>query len=149
VCNCVTVHRKYLLLNLKWIVYMYHYRWASAVTGWSSICQTLCSVHIIHGIRLIYLFQVITTKLFEQSVAYNGVVIYNKVSQEIKTITYIMKFKKMIINFAWKEFLLCGRIYDYWSLIHKNCVNEVVYIVTICILYTFRLHWVSIPCCFI
>ena len=82
---------------------MYHYRWASAVTGWSSICQMLCSVHIIHGIRLIYLFQVITTKLFEQSVAYNGVVIYNKVSQEIKTITYIMKFKKMIINFCLKR----------------------------------------------
>ena len=47
------------------------------------------------------------TKLFEQSITYNGVLIYNKPSREIKTVTCIMKFKQMIINF-----LLEKRLYS-------------------------------------
>jgi hypothetical protein len=40
------------------------------------------------------------TKLFEESVGHNGVVIYNKLSREIKSVTCIMKLKNMIINFS-------------------------------------------------
>jgi hypothetical protein len=36
------------------------------------------------------------TKLFEKSIAYNSVLICNKRSHEIKSITRIIKFKKMI-----------------------------------------------------
>jgi hypothetical protein len=39
------------------------------------------------------------TKLFEKSVAYSGVLIYNKLSNEIKSIKYITKFKKILTNF--------------------------------------------------
>ena len=36
------------------------------------------------------------TKLFEQSITYKSVLIYNKLPHEIKSVTCIMKFKKMI-----------------------------------------------------
>ena len=39
------------------------------------------------------------TKLFGQSIAYSAVHIYNKFSHEFKSVTCIMKFKKMNINF--------------------------------------------------
>jgi len=39
------------------------------------------------------------TKLFQLSIAYNSVLIYNKLSHEFKSVTCIMKFKQMIINF--------------------------------------------------
>jgi len=38
-------------------------------------------------------------KLFEQSIAYNSVLIYKKLSNEIKSLKSIMKFKKIIINY--------------------------------------------------
>jgi hypothetical protein len=38
------------------------------------------------------------TKLFEESITYNSVLIYNKLSHEIKNVTCKMKCKK-IINF--------------------------------------------------
>jgi hypothetical protein len=39
------------------------------------------------------------TKLFEQSIAYNSMLIYNKLSNEIKSLKPIMKFKNIIINY--------------------------------------------------
>jgi len=35
------------------------------------------------------------TKLFEQSISYNGMLIYNKLSNEIKSVC-VMKFKKIL-----------------------------------------------------
>ena len=46
--------------------------------------------------------------------------IYNKLSNEIKYYIY-NEFQENIL-FTWKEFLFCGRIYDYWSLNFKNCI---------------------------
>jgi hypothetical protein len=39
------------------------------------------------------------TKLFEQSIAYNGVLLYNKLPSDIKRVGWIMKFKKMLVYF--------------------------------------------------
>jgi hypothetical protein len=39
------------------------------------------------------------TKLFEQSTAYNTVIIYNKQPSEIKSVKSIIKFKKILSNF--------------------------------------------------
>jgi hypothetical protein len=39
------------------------------------------------------------TILFEQSIAYNSVLIYNKVPSEIKSVKSIIKFKKILSNF--------------------------------------------------
>jgi hypothetical protein len=39
------------------------------------------------------------TKLFEQSIAYKGVLVYNKIPSEIKSVKSIMKFKKILRNF--------------------------------------------------
>ena len=39
------------------------------------------------------------TKLFEQSIAYNSLLIYNKLPHEIKSVTCTTKFKQIIINF--------------------------------------------------
>jgi hypothetical protein len=39
------------------------------------------------------------TKLFEQSTAYNGVLVYNKLPSEIKSVMSIIKFKKILRNF--------------------------------------------------
>jgi hypothetical protein len=39
------------------------------------------------------------TKLLEQSIAYNGVLVYNKLPSEIKNVKSIIKFKKILINF--------------------------------------------------
>jgi hypothetical protein len=40
------------------------------------------------------------TKLFEQSIAYNGVLVYDKLPSEIKSVVkLIIKFKKMLGNF--------------------------------------------------
>jgi hypothetical protein len=36
------------------------------------------------------------TKLFEQSTAYNGMLIYNKLSNEIKSVMCITEFKKIL-----------------------------------------------------
>ena len=74
------------------------------------------------------------TKLYEQRITYNGVLLYKSLSNEIKSIICIMKFKLIIINFLLEKFLFCGRI-DCWSLICKDCVNDGFYIVTICTLY--------------
>jgi hypothetical protein len=40
-----------------------------------------------------------TTKVFEQSTAYNGVLVYNKLLSEIKSVKSIIKFKKIFRNF--------------------------------------------------
>jgi hypothetical protein len=39
------------------------------------------------------------TKLFEQHIAYSGVLIYNKVPSEIKSVQSIRKFKKLLSSF--------------------------------------------------
>jgi hypothetical protein len=39
------------------------------------------------------------TKLFEQSTAYNGVLVYNKLPSKIKSVKSIIKFKKILRNF--------------------------------------------------
>jgi len=39
------------------------------------------------------------TKLFEEIIFYNGMLIYDKLSCDIKSVWCIMKFKKIIINF--------------------------------------------------
>ena len=58
---------------------------------------------MIHRISQIYLcIAGHNTKLFEQSITYNGVIIYNKLPNEIKSVTFIMKFNNIIINF-WLE----------------------------------------------
>ena len=84
---------------------------------------------------------------FEQSIACNGMLICNKLSYEIKSVTCIMNSRRWLWTFTWKEILFCGRIYDYWSLIYKNCVNDVF----LCCNYLFfiRLSYlISIPHCF-
>jgi hypothetical protein len=39
------------------------------------------------------------TKLFEHSIAYNGVLVYNKLPSQIKSVKSIIKFKKILSNF--------------------------------------------------
>jgi hypothetical protein len=39
------------------------------------------------------------TKLFEQSIAYNGVLLYNKLPSEIKSVQSIRIFKKLLSSF--------------------------------------------------
>lgn len=72
----------------------------------------------------------LNTKLFAQRIAYNSVLIYNNLFHEIKSIACLMKFKIIIFNFLHEKFLFFGRI-DCLSLICKNFVNDVCYIVTI------------------
>jgi hypothetical protein len=50
------------------------------------------------------------TKLFEQSIAYNGVLVYKKLPSEIKSVKSITKFKKILSNFLLGKFLFGGRI---------------------------------------
>jgi len=63
--------------------------------------------------------------------------IYNNLSHENKSVTFTMKFKKIINKSLLKKLLFCGRICDYWSLMCKICVNDVFYGVTICALYMY------------
>ena len=65
---------------------------------------------MIQGIRFITGHN---TKLFEQSISYRGMLIYNKLPNEIKSVTSTMKFKKMINSLLLKKFLFCRRIGDY------------------------------------
>jgi len=52
------------------------------------------------------------TKLFEQRFTHNVVLIFNKLSGEIKNVESITKFLKNLVNFLeQKEFLHGGRIY--------------------------------------
>jgi len=44
------------------------------------------------------------TKLFEHSISYRGMLIYNKLSNVIKSVTSTMKFKKMINSLLLKKF---------------------------------------------
>jgi hypothetical protein len=62
------------------------------------------------------------TKLFEQSTAYNGELVYNKLSSEIRSIKSTTKFKK-ILTFYSKRVLFIGRIYEYKFLIRRSCVQ--------------------------
>jgi hypothetical protein len=39
------------------------------------------------------------TKLFKQSIVYNGVLVYNTLPREIKSVKSIIKFKKILRNF--------------------------------------------------
>jgi len=39
------------------------------------------------------------TKLLEQSIPYSGMLVYYKLSHEIKSVRCIMKFKKILIGF--------------------------------------------------
>jgi hypothetical protein len=51
------------------------------------------------------------TKLFKQSIAYNGVLVYNKLPSEIKSVKSIIKFKKILSNFLLEKILFGGRVY--------------------------------------
>jgi hypothetical protein len=42
------------------------------------------------------------TKLFEQSITYNGMLVYNQLSSEIESIKSTTEFVK-ILNFYWKK----------------------------------------------
>jgi hypothetical protein len=46
------------------------------------------------------------TKLFEQSIAYNGMLIYNKLSNDIKGVICIMKFKKILNCYLKRVFIV-------------------------------------------
>jgi hypothetical protein len=43
------------------------------------------------------------TKLFEKSIGYNGVLVYNKLPSEIKSVKSTIKFKKILSNFLCEE----------------------------------------------
>jgi hypothetical protein len=63
------------------------------------------------------------TTLFEQSIAYNGVLIYKRLPSEIKGIKSTTLFKKTPTKFLLeKERLFNGRIYDCKFLKCRNCV---------------------------
>jgi hypothetical protein len=49
------------------------------------------------------------TKLFEQSIAYNGLLVYNKLPNKIKSVKSIIKFKKILRNF------LLERVFIRWK----------------------------------
>ena len=56
------------------------------------------------------------------SIAYNSVLIYNKLSHKIKC--YINS-GEWLLTFSLKKNIFCGRIYDYWFLICKNRVHDI------------------------
>jgi len=68
------------------------------------------------------------TKLFKQIIAYNSMLIYNKLSNEIKSLKSIIKFKKIIINY-----LLSSKMF---VSIFSNVITDLFYSVeefmTIC-----------------
>jgi hypothetical protein len=74
------------------------------------------------GRHLLYLWN---HSVFEQSIAYNGVLVYNKLPSKIKSVKSILKFQKMLGNFLLEKFLFGGRIYDSWLLICRNWVKDV------------------------
>jgi hypothetical protein len=61
---------------------------------------------MIHGISQLFITRHNTT-LFEQSTAYNGVLIYNRLPSEIKGIKSTTLFKK-----TWTKFLLENSFYS-------------------------------------
>ena len=63
----------------------------------------LCFIHIVK--EKDFFISSHDTKLFEQTTAYSGMRIYNKLSSEIKSIKAITKFKK-ILNFYSKRVLI-------------------------------------------
>jgi hypothetical protein len=64
-------------------------------------------------IRQIYLLQATTQNyIFEQSIAYNSLLIYNKLPSEIKSVQSIRKFKKLLSSFLLEKFLFSERIYN-------------------------------------
>jgi len=52
-------------------------------------------MHMIQEIHQIYLLKVITRN-YLKSIGYKGMLIYNKLSTEIKSVTCIMKLKKIL-----------------------------------------------------
>lgn len=52
-----------------------------------------------YGVKLYLFITRHNTKLFEQCTAYNSMLIYNKLSNEIKSLKSITKFKKIITNY--------------------------------------------------
>jgi len=49
--------------------------------------------------RISHIYYESNTKLLEHSTAYKGMLIYNKLSNKIKSFKCIMKFKEILINF--------------------------------------------------
>ena len=88
------------------------------------------------------------TKLFEQIIAYNGALIDNKFYHEINSFTYIMRFKKMNINF-----LLENDFYfvEEYMAIDPYSIKIVLMVFTLkfFVIYTSMFHLISISCCFI
>jgi hypothetical protein len=50
------------------------------------------------------------TKLFEQSITYSGIHIYNRLAEEIKNTETLTKFKKKLTDFLIEVFLISRRI---------------------------------------
>ena len=48
-------------------------------------------------------YVILTTKLFEESVAYDGMLIYNSLSSIIKSMKSVIEFKKIFINLYLKR----------------------------------------------
>jgi hypothetical protein len=66
------------------------------------------------------------TRLFEQSTAYNGVLVYNKLPSEIRSVKSIIKFKKILRNFLLeKSFYSVEEFMTVDSLICRNWVQDV------------------------
>jgi hypothetical protein len=85
-------------------------------------------------------------KLFVHSIAYNSVLIYNKLPHEIKVLYCITKFKKILINFLHEKSFYSVEEFMTNDPFVKNCVNDVFYILFVFYIYA---AMISILCCFI
>jgi hypothetical protein len=63
------------------------------------------------------------TKLFEQSVAYNGVLVYNKLPSKIKSVKSIIKFKKILSNFLLEKSFYS--VEEFMTVFCRNWVKDV------------------------
>jgi hypothetical protein len=122
----IYIHTLYICLWNSSICYMYLSRFK---TG-----SVFHSFGTRNKSRFVYLFiSVHNTKLFEMRIAYNGVLFCNR-PYEVKSVTCIIKLKKIIINFLFKKFLYPVEEFMTWSITYKNCVNGVFYSVIFCTL---------------
>ena len=99
------------------------------------------------------------TKLFEQSITYNGVLIYNKLSSEIKSINSTTQFKKILTKFLLEKsfysveefmtkFLICGLcvvcragicgVTSYFIKCVKSCI--------VLVMYCYNVFYLSLSC---
>jgi hypothetical protein len=89
VCVCVYVYI-YIYIYIYEILYILKYIQVDSKL-------ILCFIHMIQRISHIYYES--NTKLLEHSTIYKGMLIYNKLSNKIKSFKCIMKFKEILINF--------------------------------------------------